>query len=240
MPKKTVGLVLTLLLLLAVIGGNYAQVKESQAEEEATAVRPGELTERQKKHSKLYERYTTGHRLDVPAGGDGAEVYVDPPTQVLSGEPSVNGFAEFLARAGCAADLVVVARVTGKSSQLTEDRSFIFTDYEVSAEEVLKADPRAPVAPQAGLVVTRPGGAVRLNGRVAKATDASYQKLEVGRQYLLFLKQVESTGAYETLRMGSFLKAGDQLTKLTEEAVPGADSPRSFAEVIPALQAGCP
>jgi hypothetical protein len=234
-------MLLALLMVTLVISGIFAQGRKPQQAEEPTDVRAGVLTEREKKHSKLYDRYATGRRLDAPAAGEGQEpeVYVEPPIAVVSDQPSADAYADFLRGLTCESDAVLLVRVGDKTSQLTEGRDFIFTDYGVTVEQILKNDPSDPVAPQARLVVTRPGGAVKVNGRVARATDASFQRLEAGREYLLFLKRVPETGAYEALRKGSFLKADDFIVKLTEEPLPGGNGARSFSEASYVVQAGC-
>jgi hypothetical protein len=63
------------------------------------------------------------------------------------------------------------------------------------------------------------------------ALDSSLQPLEANNEYLLFLKYVPATGAYQSLRKGSFLLRNGALTKLTEEMVPGStDQAQSFTD----------
>lgn len=246
MSKKLIGAGLLVLVVasLAVIGGIFAQ-ERIHSKEDPTTIQLGVMTEKQKEHSKLYKRYSTGRRLDVPPvqqGGEenqNSEVHVEPPIQVVSETPYSRSFDDFLREQTCEADAVVLVKVADKSSQLTEDRNFIFTDYTVTVEDVLKDNPKDRLELKSGRVITSPGGAVRINGRVARATDASFQWLEIGREYFLFLKYVPSTGAYQPLRMGSFLKADEQLVKLTEEALPGGDTSKSFSEVRGVVQSGC-
>ena len=57
-------------------------------------------------------------------------------------------------------------------------------------------------------------------GKVAEAIDVSFKPLEVGQQYVLFLKFIPSTGAYRAVSStGSFQILGSKVTKLTEEYI---------------------
>jgi hypothetical protein len=78
--------------------------------------------------------------------------------------------------------------VKNKSSQLTEDVDFVFTDYELTIEEVLKDNEYAHWLPNIGFTLTQPGGKVRLDGYVIEAEDALFRPLVIGERYALFLK----------------------------------------------------
>lgn len=85
-----------------------------------------------------------------------------------------------------------------KAAQLNEDGTFIFADYEFTAEEGLKDNAAAPISPNTNITITCTGGAVKLNGHIARAIDANPMPLEVGKRYLLFLKFILDTGAYKS------------------------------------------
>lgn len=51
----------------------------------------------------------------------------------------------------------VVGEVKSKSSQLTEDQDFIFTDYEIQVEEVIKNNTSDSIAPNTEITVSNPG-----------------------------------------------------------------------------------
>ena len=65
--------------------------------------------------------------MTVGTGLPGGSPGFTPPT-----------FSERITNLSCDADAIVVGEVTSKSSQLTEDQDFIFTDYELKVEEVIK------------------------------------------------------------------------------------------------------
>jgi hypothetical protein len=82
---------------------------------------------------------------------------------------------------------------------------------------VLKDNPAAHVAPQTRLTVTRPGGKVALNGREITAIDRSFKRLAVGGRYLLFLRFIPATGAYQALNeKGSFEIDNNKIAVLSE------------------------
>ena len=121
----------------------------------------------------------------------------------------------------CDSDAVLIGQVKDKVSQLTENGEFTFTDYEIIVEDVLKNNAAVLINPQDDISVTRPGGAIQLNGRIIRGIDLSYKPFESGSRVLLFLKFIPATGAYETFRSdGSFALVGNELVKLTEEALP--------------------
>jgi hypothetical protein len=116
---------------------------------------------------------------------------------------------------------VAIVQIKEKTSQLTENREFIFSDYTATVTEVLKNNNAAALTATGSIVITRPGGKVRIGDRAVGALDSSFQPLSVNNSYLVFLKYLPATGAYTTIRRGSFLLSNNELTKLTEEHIPG-------------------
>src|SRR3712207_5433457 len=62
------------------------------------------------------------------------------PGLVLLSSPNVFNLYAFLGRMAYDADAVVIGQVNAATSHLTEDESFIYTNYEMTVEEVLKGD----------------------------------------------------------------------------------------------------
>lgn len=166
--------------------------------ENATPIREGVLTEKQKKHGKIYHGYegvTRGRRIaelirekgDVELRGPLSEVPRVVPPPPLS---------EILARVTCESDAVIIGTVRGRSSHLMEGGTFLFSDYEIVVDEALKNSLASAPAPASTITVTRAGGAVLLNGRFVRAIDWEMAPLEVGERYLLYLKYLPETGAY--------------------------------------------
>ena len=97
------------------------------------------------------------------------------------------------------ADAIVIVSFVSKSSQITSDGTDIFTDYDLHTEQILKdANPGALKRDEI-ITVTRPGGKVLLYGRIAWIFNTAYESLMAGRHYLLFLRYIPATGAYQAV-----------------------------------------
>ncbi len=94
------------------------------------------------------------------------------------------------------ADAVLVGVLKGKASFLTKDRDFIFTDFQMEVEEVIKNNPAAPLSLGSEITVTRPGGTLEISGREVRAVVGSFKPFQLGGKYVLFLEYVRTTGAY--------------------------------------------
>lgn len=180
---------------------SQGELRRQQAED-ATPVQPGVMTQRQRVHSGLYggrgaQGKTLREQSDEQAragkGGD-VNVIVSPGTPVFS--PSPDQKSTPLERAVDASDAVVIATVTARESQLTEDERYVFTDYEVAVKEVLKDNAASPISASDTMTVTRPGGKVLVGGHLITVVDEGVKPLSVGDEYLLFLKFIPETGTY--------------------------------------------
>jgi hypothetical protein len=217
------------------------------SQEDATPIKVGIMSEKQRAHSRLYDNYKTNRKLDaLPLPDENNKdleqgVYIEPGTPVTSPDAPVLNFEDFLRDAECASDAVVIVDVKDKSSQLTDNREFIFTDYTAVVQEVFKDNSVAPLRKGNTITVTRPGGKVQINGRVINALDSSFKLLKKEKRYLLFLKYIPGADSYQSIRKGSFRVEDNELILLTEEFVPGgSDDTRPFTiDVRTALTAGC-
>ena len=226
-------------------------VGSAQKNIEPTQIQVGVMTERQMMHARLFGTYSAGRKLDIPLperrlGKESLEaneetVYLEVGITVTSPDVPVMSFVDFLKDLSCQADATVIASAKDRTSQLTENKEFLFSDYVVTAEEILKNNPSAYIAPNSEMTVTRPGGRVQIKGRIVNALDASFKPLVKGKRYLLFLRYLPETGAYRSIRKGSFLLEDDDLIALTEEAIPGGSGDiRAFtAEARRVLDSGC-
>jgi len=216
-----------------------------QIRDEATPVQEGVVTERQKKHGELFSaRFHSGKegklRDRVLAGDKDLEI------EVTGDSPETfDDSHKFLKNLACSADAVMIVKVKNKSSQFTNDGEFIFTDYEVTVEDTYKNNSQATAQSNSEIVVTRIGGAVQVNGRIARAIDKSFKPLEVGKRYLLFLRFIPSTGAYQTYSgPGAFLLHADRIVNLTNDSLPqelknGKEIVSFLAEVRSAIAEAC-
>ncbi len=122
----------------------------------------------------------------------------------------------FLAKRACDAEAIVIGRVEGGTSQLTDDGSFIYTAYEFRVENVLKNNPFQSIAEGQTVTILRTGGAIELNGRRIVAEDKAAKTLEAGDRYLLFLSYLSEKSAYAADNLGYQIKH-EKTIKLTEQ-----------------------
>lgn len=209
-----------------------------------TIVREGVMTERQRRHGRLFPY--NGRKLGELAEAQGGDIEVVMHADVIRTVDPAAPKVPPVQFAVCNADAILVGSFKSKSSQLNADQSFIFTDYEMAVEEVVKNNPATPAQSGGVVTVTREGGEVRLNGRVIRARSGDFKPAQVGKRYLLFLRFLPDTNSYLAYANGSFELDGDRVTSLggtsREELLEGGS--KSLAafldEVRAAGGAGCP
>lgn len=189
-------------LILVCVGIGFAvQNKKAKIKVEKTA--------RQIQHGKLF-KHGGKSLLDRAAeqGGD-ITVVADEPLGVSS--EVIAPSASFLESAVCNADLVVVGTLTGETAQFNEGETFIFTDYELSVEEVVKNNGKAPISTGGSITVTRDGGTLTADSRTFKALREDFKLFPLNQRYIFFLKYIPSTGSYLAYLHGSFQLSGSKL-----------------------------
>jgi hypothetical protein len=191
-------------------------------QEDATPVQRGVMSAQQREHSKLYSKYNSERKISElirKEKGD-VEVYRLTPLGADLSTGPIESTSDILKRASCDADAVVVAVVEAKSPQLTEDESFIFTDYEVSVEQILKDNESAPILPSSRITVTRPGGTILLNNKTVRAVDESFPQLRLRQRYVLFIQFLPAIGTYRSIESGeSFEVRGNDVERLKRDSV---------------------
>lgn len=227
MKKHIVILRIVSLLFVVSLGLGMGLVASSRStasleEESPTAVQDGVMTTQQREHSKLYKNYNSNRKIPDLARKEKGDVEVyrlSPLGADVSAGPTPTT-VEILKRAICDSAAVVLGVVKGKSSQLTEDESFVFTDYEIAIEQVLKDNDAAAIRSNGEITFTRPGGTLFLNRKRVRATDESFRPLKVGQQYLLFLEFLPATGTYKSIETGeSFEVQKNKIKSLKKESL---------------------
>lgn len=211
-------LILTVITTLSALNGQ-SQKTDQQDKDVPTPIQEGVITEKQREHGKLYPQSPRGKKLsDYP---NGIEIVIGLPLPEKSTSDRMASSFEFLERMACDADAVVLGVIENKSSQLTEKGDFIFTDYGLRVEEVLKNNPAASIQSSDTITVTQPGGAVSLNGQIYRVKDKSFRNLQPGKTYLLFLDFIPSTKAYQSINSeGGFLISENVVFRLTDAPSP--------------------
>jgi hypothetical protein len=235
--SKAVKILIAALAVVAVVGLVTAQMtkrtekrlapqaqRQQQMKDDATPIQEGVATDKQKKHAKLFKGcsdVTRGRKIrDLVTERGDVDVSREVGDVLVPASFSLHDYLQTLA---CKADAVLVGVVKSKSSQLTDEGTFIFTDYELTAEDVIKNNPASPVQPNDNITVTRTGGAVKINGHTARATDFSQRPLQVGERYVLFLRLVPNTGGYMYLSNwgdDSFQIRGNHVSQVSATPLP--------------------
>jgi hypothetical protein len=244
--KLRIALFLCMIFLVFSLARLSSNGAADSPQEEATPVQLGVMTKKQREHSKLYRRYDTGRKIADLLQTEKGDLWLSRLSPL--GADLSNGVLPTLAdevkEIICSADVVVLGVVRSKLSQITEDCSFVFTDYGFSVEETLKGNNSSPVGPNQEITISRPGGTISINGRIVRALDESFQPLKIGSQYVLFLHSVPNADAYSSIDSGeSFEILGDKLKSLRKESVGRLTleyTPTSFVnEVRVAAAASC-
>jgi hypothetical protein len=108
--------------------------------------------------------------------------------------PSLSAFFQDLT---CRADLVLTGTIQNSMSHLTASGAAIYTDYDFQIDTVLKNNPRSPLQQTRHIVITRPGGKLPVAGGFIQYDNQMLLRPRPGRTYLLFLRQIAGTGAYQ-------------------------------------------
>jgi|SRR5262245_6918458 len=203
--SQSSSLVLSLIAMGAINVTPLFQAGVTESKKEEPTLQTGVLTEKQKHHSKLYKEYRRDRKIPELAAEYDFDFGITIGTGLPGGMPGVPPptFSERITKLTCDSDAIVVGEVKSKSSQLTEDQDFIFTDYELNVEEVIKNNAPDPVTPSTEITVSTPGGKIQLNNRIVEATDLSLPPLVIGERYLLFLKSTSIAGGYKAVNKES-------------------------------------
>ncbi|HXE76084.1 MAG TPA: hypothetical protein VNN18_10680 [Candidatus Xenobia bacterium] len=192
---------------LALLGNGFVSLAYSQTKPTT------EQLSRQDKanyHSTLYKNYHTEGKLpELAAQASTGTVEVTaslgPPFRIGNPNAPYSGYPnQYLKEISSSSEAVLIGRVRGGLSHLTQDEDFIFTDYDFVVEEVIKHDPRGPIQSGATVTITRPGGTMKLHGRIVRAIDGRFAPFHAGGRYLLFLRFIPETQAYRALADRSF------------------------------------
>ena len=225
-------LLITSVTLVCLISGFFTlhsqQPERPWSYEVATPVQQDDLTPQQREHSKLYESYGTNRekiRDYVLKNSDGIQA-VTIVCPFLSLEPLPDVVTELSGKA----DAVVTASFVSKSSQITASGKYVFTDYQLRVEDVLKNLSTGDLKPEMTITVTRPGGRVLLFGHSVSFTTMDFKPLLPGRRYLLFLTYIPSTKGYSAVNHESSFDITDTRVETLSEAMvrPFAKDLREF------------
>lgn len=231
--------------LISLVALSFGAIQLAQSpQDKVTLVREGALSQKQSEHSKLFAQHRTGRKLrDITASGTGEIVVTSTaPKPFIVGNSRCPTYPRpYLRNIAREADAIIIGTVIDKDySQLTDNGEFIFSDYRVRAEDVIKNNASIPIVSTAEIIVTRPGGAVELNGRVVRGVTGNFKPFQVGERHLLFLKFVPKTASYVAFGNGSYALRNDKAISLFNAlgVAQGKDVATLLNEVRAAYSAG--
>jgi hypothetical protein len=211
---------ITSVMFVCLISGFITLHSQQQGQpwqhEVATPVIQDVLTPQQKEHSKLYEPFEGRYKIrDYLLEKPGDFISFRTACPFFSLEPLPDVVTELAEKA----DAVVIVSFASKSSQITASGKYVFTDYELRVEEVLKDDRIGAMKPASTITVTRPGGKVLFYGQTVSFTDLGFKPFLPGRRYLLFLSYLPSTHAYRAVNHESSFDITDTRVETLNEGM---------------------
>lgn len=219
---------------------------QDRLEIEASTIQAGVMTEKQEQHSKLYNQYDSGRKLQDLLNLEDDDIHIRRSLPFRFGSPDqTRSDVDEIKRITCAADAIVVATVKQSASQITASQRFVFTDYGLLVQEVLRNNTPEIIHRESEISVTRPGGAVLVDGRRITAIDESFLPLRRGNQYLLFLRYLPETESFASIETGEsyeLSETGLQLLKgpsgQSKDLVAAKNNPISLVNEIRAVTNG--
>lgn len=203
------------LSLLGIIGVGASPGKQKDLEQQkyqaeildATSAQLGVMTEKQRFHSRLHNGLVTsvgGMTISqLIQSNRGQKIilgrYVDGRMWLASDklEAPEDYFGSFAQES----DAIIRGRAVNKTSQITEDDTFLFSDYDVVVVDVFKNSTHTLLNAGTTITVTSPGGKIVLDDVIVKAGGNGEAAFPVNAQeVLLFLKYIPETEAFKLTR----------------------------------------
>ncbi len=199
--------------------------------DEATVVRRGQVTEKEREYSEEYKKlysYRQGRKLTElseigkrKGNKQEAGVSIGLPLVPTIGNAPGTSASEFLEELSCNADAVVIGTVKSKVSHLTADETFVYTEYDFLVEDIVKNNSASQIKVNNSIQFTRPGGLIKLDNQAIRVEDKSYPPLGKHKKYLLFLKFVPSANGYIVSdARGDFILEDNSFRKISRLEVP--------------------
>jgi hypothetical protein len=176
------------------------RVGKSKEVEEATVVDPKHISESSRIRGRLYSLgYKDDDLVARKAWGEKEPLMTirERPWRTFEWEENLDDLNKYIYKTVCRAEAIVVGGVVSKTSQLTEYRDYVFTDYEVKIEEVLKNATAAKLEVNSPIVVSSGGGSVKVGDKVIRFADKSWAQYKKGVRYLFFLKYAPTAAVYQ-------------------------------------------
>jgi hypothetical protein len=139
---------------------------------------------RESRYKDTYQEITDPADTGVPGPGEDYVLLISDYAAPLDPFPVARSAA------------IVVGTVLGGKAFVSKDHTFVYSDYQVRVDQVLKADPNLTVG---GLLVAmKQGGTIRFpSGHVRHFLNNGHGMPAIGAQYLFFLLRPDPVLEYE-------------------------------------------
>lgn len=181
--KRVIVFCVALVAYLAITGiaAFQSQHKDSQKRKKTeypivdySASQPTDLTKREKRRKKG-EKYNNAVLPIKPSPGT---VFQNIPEHFPAGTAA-------LPVSQSAA--VIIGTVTDAQAHLSPDKSYVYSEFDVLIDEVVKNDDQSPLTAGKSVAVERPGGRVKVPSGSIHEYRTTLNPLDVGSRYTLFL-----------------------------------------------------
>jgi hypothetical protein len=101
---------------------------------------------------------------------------------------------------GVSATAIVIGTVVSGRAFATEAHNYVYTDYRIRVDEILKQDPAANLAVGGEVVAAREGGAIHFpSGHITNYITQGHGLPGIGSQYILFLQAIPDVSEYDII-----------------------------------------
>jgi len=140
---------------------------------------------------------------------------------------SPGGFSisQLYQKQACQADAIVVGHTILWAYHLSAFGTSVYGDYEFVIDSLLKDNLTSSIRSKPDIVVTRPGGSLSLADGHVNFDLEEFPRLQSGTTYLLFLRHIPESSAYEALDSCSTLVATGNNWVITRKALSGLAGP---------------
>ncbi len=193
MKPKIIGLILLIAGVVAVTMPGQSQKTSTIAKEKPHRLRnlpivdfadpnPADaaLIAKQKVKASRYDRYSSQ--------------VIEEGYMIESRKFSSHWFTDLTALPFARSDVVLIGTVMSSKAHLSNDRTGIYSEFEVQVEEILKDTLKDSAYPGTTVCLERFGGAVRFPSGVIQKYEVTGQGMpSLGERYLFFLKRIDKT-----------------------------------------------
>ena len=223
---------------------------QKEQQDYATVVIGGNPTDEERGYSKEFEKLypyrekvkLSEIRKDIKGLGIGLGGIVD--TIDIPGADPITADS-FLHTFSCQSDAIVIGYPTKKAAHLSEDETFVYTEYEFRVTELLKDNSYNPITINDDIRLARPGGNIKLENRLIHVEDPAFKPLLLRKTFLLFLTFVPSAKGYIAAGNGGDFQLENNLFKkfsagiTPKEITVGGTSSDLLEKVNNAIQLDC-